>query len=76
MLPDVHPATEAWFRLAYRAPTRAQELAWPPIASRQHLLLAAPTGSGKTLAAFLALLDRLYREPRDETGVRVLYVSP
>ncbi|MBM4433865.1 MAG: DEAD/DEAH box helicase [Chloroflexi bacterium] len=50
--------------------------AWPVVAAGRDLLLAAPTGSGKTLAAFLATLDRLRREPRDEAGVRVLYVSP
>ncbi len=75
MLP-FHSAVERWFREAFARPTRAQELAWPAIAWGQDVLLVAPTGSGKTLATFLALLDRLVREPRAEPGVRVLYVSP
>ena len=39
------------------------------------MLAVAPTGSGKTLAAFLWAIDRCL-EPRRESGVRVLYVSP
>lgn len=71
-----HPAVSAWFERTYGAPTAAQERAWPVVAAGRDLLLAAPTGSGKTLAAFLAILDRLHRNPPDEAGVRVLYVSP
>src|ERR671935_176324 len=70
------PVVATWFNGAFGAPTRAQDLAWPAIASGENALLVAPTGSGKTLASFLALLDRLIREPRDDDGVRVLYVSP
>ena len=47
-----------WFEGALGAPTPAQTLGWPPIASGEHALLCAPTGSGKTLAAFLWFLDR------------------
>ena len=43
---------------------------------RRNTLIVAPTGSGKTLAAFLAALDLLWRTPRGEAGVRILYVSP
>jgi ATP-dependent Lhr-like helicase len=69
------PATSAWFRSSFDAPTRAQALAWPSIAAGRSTLLLAPTGSGKTLSAFLAAIDRLSRTPA--TGkVRVLYVSP
>jgi ATP-dependent Lhr-like helicase len=71
-----HPAVSTWFERSYGSPTVAQERAWPIVSSGKDLLLAAPTGSGKTLAAFLSLIDRLCREPRDEQGVRVLYVSP
>src|SRR5262249_9189869 len=39
-------------------------------------LILAPTGSGKTLAAFLACLDRLWRQDPLPRGVQVLYVSP
>ncbi|QDT70168.1 putative ATP-dependent helicase Lhr [Planctomycetes bacterium MalM25] len=55
--------TRTWFDEAFRAPTRAQQLAWPVIASGESTLLLAPTGSGKTLAAFLAALDRLMFTP-------------
>ncbi|MEO1497988.1 MAG: DEAD/DEAH box helicase [Planctomycetota bacterium] len=54
-----HPPTRTWFAEAFAAPTKAQRLAWPAIASGESTLLLAPTGSGKTLAAFLASLDRL-----------------
>ncbi|MEI2429702.1 DEAD/DEAH box helicase [Lysobacter yananisis] len=74
-----HPAIAAWFRAAFPAPTRAQELAWPNIRAGRNTLVAAPTGSGKTLTAFLAAIDALVREGlehglSDET--RVVYVSP
>jgi ATP-dependent Lhr-like helicase len=71
--------TRRWFAETFAAPTRAQELGWPTIASGGHTLLHAPTGSGKTLAAFLWCLDRLFATPPPEgrhRSVRVLYVSP
>jgi ATP-dependent helicase Lhr and Lhr-like helicase len=74
-----HPAVSGWFGRAFRAPTPAQEAAWPAIKAGEHMLIAAPTGSGKTLAAFLAAIDSLVRqglagELRDET--EIVYVSP
>ncbi|QWP75477.1 DEAD/DEAH box helicase [Lysobacter sp. K5869] len=79
VLDAFHPAIAAWFRAAFPAPTRAQELAWPNIRAGRNTLVAAPTGSGKTLTAFLAAIDALVREGleqglRDET--QVVYVSP
>jgi ATP-dependent Lhr-like helicase len=68
------PKTRAWFEGVFAAPTPAQELGWPAIASGKHTLIQAPTGSGKTLAAFLYGIDRLTAE-RGE-GLRLLYVSP
>jgi ATP-dependent Lhr-like helicase len=68
------PKTRAWFEGAFDAPTPAQELGWPAIASGKHTLIQAPTGSGKTLAAFLYGIDRLTAEPGE--GLRLLYVSP
>ncbi|MFC5993198.1 DEAD/DEAH box helicase [Pseudonocardia hispaniensis] len=73
------PATQAWFRGAFAAPTAAQEGAWQAAQAGRHALVVAPTGSGKTLAAFLWALDRLATEtlpaePRHRC--RVLYVSP
>ena len=68
------PATRAWFEGAFPAPTPAQELGWPAIASGEHTLIQAPTGSGKTLAAFLYGIDRLTESPGE--GLRLLYVSP
>jgi ATP-dependent helicase Lhr and Lhr-like helicase len=70
----------AWFAETFPAgPTPAQELAWPPIAADEHVLLVSPTGTGKTLAAFLAILDRLIRKQTDKElapGLRCVYVSP
>jgi ATP-dependent Lhr-like helicase len=68
-----------WFVSSFAEPTPAQALAWPAIASGEHVLLSAPTGSGKTLAAFLWALDRLNAQPSaraEDMGVRVVYVSP
>src|SRR5829696_10551169 len=73
---DVFSAsTRAWFEGAFAAPTPAQELGWPAIASGEHTLIQAPTGSGKTLAAFLYGIDRLTEEGSG-FGTRLLYVSP
>ncbi|MDQ3768824.1 MAG: DEAD/DEAH box helicase, partial [Actinomycetota bacterium] len=53
------PTVRDWFGRAFAGPTPAQALAWPAIATGEHVLISAPTGSGKTLAAFLWGLDRL-----------------
>ncbi len=74
-----HPVVDQWFRARYAAPTPVQAQAWPLIADGHDVLLTAPTGSGKTLAAFLACLDRLFREAlegRLEDRTAILYVSP
>ncbi len=70
------PPVAGWFRDVLGDPTPAQRLGWPAIAAGRNTLIVAPTGSGKTLAAFLAALDLLWRTPRREAGVRILYVSP
>ena len=73
------PATAAWFRGSFSAPTAAQDGAWEAISSGRHALVVAPTGSGKTLSAFLWALDRLASgEPptSSQQRCRVLYVSP
>ena len=74
-----HPVVDSWFRARYTDPTPVQAGAWPLIADGQDVLLTAPTGSGKTLAAFLACLDRLFREAvegRLADRTAILYVSP
>ena len=79
-----HPIVRTWFERRFGAPTDAQALGWPAIASGRHTLIAAPTGSGKTLAAFLTSLDMLVKQalgsPGDEAGLpdetQVVYVSP
>src|SRR5438128_1746825 len=68
------PRTREWFEGAFAAPTPAQELGWPAIASGENTLIQAQTGSGKTLAAFLYGIDRLNRAAGE--GIRLLYVSP
>jgi ATP-dependent Lhr-like helicase len=80
------PAVRDWFGRAFIGPTPAQALAWPAIATGEHVLISAPTGSGKTLAAFLWGLDRLAgdvarRSPVPATegrnrSPRLVYVSP
>ena len=70
------PAVSTWFRETLGEPTPPQRLGWPAIAAGQNTLIVAPTGSGKTLAAFLAAMDLLWRTPRREKGVRILYISP
>src|SRR5262245_42522856 len=69
------PETREWFERTFDAPTPAQALGWPAIASGEHTLIQAPTGSGKTLAAFLYGIDRLTAEGAGK-GLRLLYVSP
>jgi ATP-dependent helicase Lhr and Lhr-like helicase len=70
----------SWFEAAFpEGPTPGQVLAWPAIAAGENVLLIAPTGTGKTLAAFLAVLDRLFRDRAAGTlkpGLRCVYVSP
>lgn len=70
------PPVRAWFARALGAPTPVQRAGWPIIAGGNNALLLAPTGSGKTLAAFLACLDRLWRQQTRPPGVQVLYISP
>ena len=76
-----------WFEASFEAPTPAQALGWPRIASGANTLICAPTGSGKTLAAFLWGIDTLSRRPAPDSGedgdrpalgsgVGLVYVSP
>jgi len=80
IMPALHPAVARWFERTFEAPTAAQREAWPAIAERRHVLIAAPTGSGKTLAAFLAVIDELVRAGVAANGLAdetlVVYVSP
>ncbi len=76
-LEQFSPGTRAWFEAAFGEPTPAQALAWPAIASGEHVLISAPTGSGKTLAAFLWAIDRLANQPAQiEKRIGLVYVSP
>lgn len=71
-----HPVVQSWFTRTVGSPTDVQRLAWPRIASGEHVLVTAPTGSGKTLAAFLWALDGLLTGRIDNGAMRILYVSP
>ncbi len=76
---DFHPAVAAWFRGRFEAPTDAQTVGWPRIASGRDTLISAPTGSGKTLAAFLAGIDSLVRKAEADTledVTEIVYVTP
>src|SRR3712207_5273877 len=68
------PETRAWFSSAFGAPTPAQALGWPAIATGGATPIPAPPRSGQTLAAFLYGIDRLNTSPGE--GLRLLYVSP
>ncbi|MGA2244757.1 MAG: DEAD/DEAH box helicase [Verrucomicrobiota bacterium] len=76
---EFHPAIQRWFEQTFGSATEPQARGWPEIQAGRHVLISAPTGSGKTLAAFLASLDRLFREGLaaalpNET--QIVYVSP
>lgn len=71
-----HPVVREWFVTRFEYPTPAQRVAWPRIATGEHLLVTAPTGSGKTLTAFLWAIDRLASRTWPDGAVRVLYISP
>jgi ATP-dependent Lhr-like helicase len=74
-----HPAVMRWFEQTFGSPTEPQARGWPEIQAGRHVLISAPTGSGKTLAAFLASLDRLFREGADGAlpgETQIVYVSP
>jgi len=74
-----HPVVQEWFHRRFAGPTEPQTFGWPHIAAGRNTLIAAPTGSGKTLTAFLAVIDRLFRDAcagREPTGIEVVYISP
>src|SRR5262245_56528913 len=68
------PATRAWFENAFGAPTPAQRLGWPAIASGPRTLTPAPRGARETRAACLSGSERLSAE-RGES-LRRLSASP
>src|SRR3954452_16759980 len=65
-----------WFEASFEGPTPAQAGGWKAISGGANALICAPPGSGKTLASFLWGIDKLAREPRLGSGVRLVYVSP
>ncbi|WP_437231242.1 DEAD/DEAH box helicase [Planctomicrobium sp. SH661] len=78
-LASFHPVIQDWFRSRFQGPTEPQAQGWPSIAAGEHTLISAPTGSGKTLTAFLAVIDRLFRQAAAgelEPGLQVVYISP
>ena len=74
-----HPVIQRWFRGRLGDATEPQIRGWPLVRAGRDVLIAAPTGSGKTLSAFLAAIDRLFRQALDGSlgdETSVLYVSP
>lgn len=74
-----HPVIQDWFRSRFSQATDPQRQGWPLIAEGSNTLIAAPTGSGKTLTAFLAIIDRLFRQSLAgelENELHVIYLSP
>ena len=73
-----HAPVRQWFKKAFPAPSRPQQLGWPAIHRGDTTLILAPTGSGKTLTSFLVAIDRVMFGPRppEKQRCRVLYISP
>ena len=69
------PETRAWFERAFAAPTPAQPLGWPAIASRR---AHADPGADRLRqdARRVPLRDRPARPRSRAQGLRLLYVSP
>jgi len=76
VLTQFHPLVRRWFEEWIGQPTDVQQLAWPKIAAREHLLITAPTGTGKTLTAFLWTLNQWIIGQWPTGHTKVLYVSP
>ena len=79
VLDRFHPAVSSWFRDHFGEPTPAQRLGWgPPSASGQHCIdRRSDRFPGKDSSLLpLAALDHIGCTPREQKGVRILYVSP
>lgn len=59
----------------FEEPTLPQKEAFPPILDDKNTLLIAPAGTGKTEAAFLPILNKILKSPREE-GIKLIYITP
>src|SRR4030043_262760 len=76
VLTKFHPLVRRWFEEWIGRPTDVQQLAWPKIAAKEHLLITSPTRTGKTLTAFLWTLNQWIIGQWPTGHTKVLYVSP
>ena len=75
-LSDFTPQVREWFIRAFAEPTAAQALAWPAIATGEHVLISAPTGLRQDARRVPVGSGPAGRASRATDRTRLVYVSP